>query len=121
LQEQGTSRFVLLPGGLDRVIIACEFYEILDGVITAYGPDSIEGGPLFSAPVASGYVLLDRTLCDVETVESSLRRMHQDEQDAKKLHKELYGHEVGTGKGGSIEEIEGLLEAAEPPRTGVYL
>jgi hypothetical protein len=124
VQEQGPSRFVLLPGGLDRVIIACEYYEIVEGVITAYGPDGLEGGLLFSAPVASGYVLLDRTLCDTETVESSLRRMFDDEQTAKKLHKELYGHEVAADRGdlGDVSHL-GLEPTARPGTlpTGQYL
>ena len=104
LTEQGPSRFVLLPGGLDRVIIACDYYDIVEGVITAYGPGWTADGPLFSAPIASGYVLLDRRICDVETIEAGLRRMYSDQKDAERLAEEL-GADEKTKKKGSLSVL----------------
>lgn len=127
LGDQPTSRFVLLPGGLDRVIISCEFFEVLDGIITVYGPEGRAAGLLFSGPVANGYVLLAREICELETVEKSLRRMASDEKDAEKLHEELYG--TGAGKEKPITtpgQIRYLRPTDDPdfeplPPTGQYL
>lgn len=130
LTDQAPSRFVLLPGGLDRVIIGCEFYEVLDGVMTVYGPNGRAGSPLFSAPVASGYVLIDRALCEMETVEKSLRRMASDEQEAERLHEELYGHDKGKKKATESGNLRFLRPPDDPdydptaapgPPTGQYL
>jgi hypothetical protein len=88
LSEQPPSRFVLLPAGLERVIIALDAYEILDGIFTAYIGDD-HNTPIFTIPVAAGFVLIDRLLTDHETLYEVMKRMHADEKEAEKIHDEL--------------------------------
>lgn len=88
LSEQPQSRFVLLPAGLERVIIALDAYDITDGILSAYREDDLRT-PIFSIPVAGGYVLIDRELTDSETLMEVMKRMHADEKEAEKLHDEL--------------------------------
>jgi hypothetical protein len=109
LAEQAASRFVILPGSLDRVIIACNYYEIQDGVVTAYMDEGLQ--PIFSMPVANGFVLIDRTLTDTESLAQTMTRMYQDEKEAERMHDELtkddpaHKHD-GHPKGGKILHLK---------------
>lgn len=89
LKEQPASRFVLLPAGLDRVIIACDYYDVTEEVLTAYGPGGPEAGPIFCSPVAAGFVIVDRKLTTTESLLDMMKRMHGDEIEAGKIHAEL--------------------------------
>ena len=117
LADQPAHPFVLLPGGLDRVIIACGAITVVDECIQAYATlgDAQRKSPLlFSAPLANGFVFLDRALCELETVEVGLRRMAADEKEAVKLHEELYGDSHDHGD--KAAKKPGTLSILRPPK-----
>jgi hypothetical protein len=82
--------YYLLPAGLDRVVIGCNSVQIVEGVLNVYRSLDPLGPVLFSCPVASGYVLIAAGLADTDTVEGTIRRVHEDELEAEKLAAELH-------------------------------
>jgi hypothetical protein len=130
LKEQPEdTRFVLLPGGLDRVIICCNWYDVTDGIITAYLDKDLV--PIFAAPVAGGFIIVDRQLTDTESMAQVMTRMYHDEKEAELLHDELTrGDESHKhkhhGDGKVVDMFPGPVPAAptdgpKPPPTGQYL
>jgi hypothetical protein len=131
IEQPAETRFLLLPGGLDRVIIACNYYEILEGVITVYMDEKLE--PIFAAPVANGFVIVDRQLTDRESMAELMKRMYADEKEAQDIHDELtkgdeahaklHAHEKG---GDNVRHLHPMppvpaADGPKPPPTGQYL
>jgi hypothetical protein len=127
LEQPADTRFLLLPGGLDRVIIACNYYEILEGVITVYIDEKLE--PIFAAPVASGFIIVDRMLADRESMVELMKRLYADEKEAQDIHDELtkgdeahaklHAHETG---GDNVRDLFPQPPAANGPKPpGQYL
>jgi hypothetical protein len=89
LAEQPDSRYVLLPAGLDRVIVGCNSFEFSDEQLFVYASEDGTGWPLFVCPAAGGYVLVQRVLTSHETLLETMKRLHSDEQEAERLHEEF--------------------------------
>jgi hypothetical protein len=116
LQEQpAESEFVLLPTGLDRVLVACDSYMAPDDSLTVYGPGE---APLCN--ISTFGVVIKRALVTTETLMDMMRRMHADQREAEQVHEELEAAAAKQDAKPPIDphEMGKLLPFPSPPDRG---